>query len=1012
MRAWSLKGRAVAGFALAFGVLLAAMLIASRSTDRLILGSRSVAYTQEVLTELRTARSLLHEAESSLRGSLLTADPKFLEAYAAAVRHLHPQIVRIEALTAREAPQRGRVRRLEARINEKLGWNSRAIGALKERGQEAARTVLLSAQAGRMTNEIQQELNGIEREEQELLALRTAEAESRVRSTLLILAAGALLQFALLFALYSAMSRDAAERLRTAERMRQQLSFTAAITDNLGEGVCALDPGGRLTFMNPAAQAMLGWKEEDLLGTDIHGAIHSGTVHGTKVPASECPLLGVLQSGEKFQSTDDVFTRRDGTVFPAEYVSSPFRRDGRIVGAVVAFRDISERKRTEAELVERAQQAVFGSAVGAALTKAETLPKALGQCAEAMVRHLGAATASLWTLDESENVLELQGSAWANRPLFGPDARVPVGEFRIGAIARDRRPALLDLAAGQEREDDKDWARREGMVAFAGYPLVVEDRLVGVMAMFATRPLTESALNALVSVADEIALGIDRARASQALRASEALTRAVVDNMMEALIIVDEKIIVRAMNPAAARIFGYAAEELVGRPLALLVPESVTEDPFFFLREARRRALGRVTEWEGRRKNGAVFPFELALFEFQTPEGRRFGGSIRDISERREVERLKKEFVSTVSHELRTPLTSIRGSLGLLAGGVLGELPPQAAEVMAVAERNVVRLVRLINDILDLERFDTGRIEMNFETVALDSVFTRSLEAVRSFADQEGVTIETSPTAARVWGDGDRLVQVLVNLLSNAVKFSPRGSAVELSASQEAGWAQVRVRDRGRGIPSSFRGALFERFRQVEASDARQKGGSGLGLAICKAIVEQHGGSIGVESEEGRGSEFWFRVPDSPAAGQDLTPPPAVERISAGGPDVLVVEDDLVLLDILERQLVQAGFLVRRAVTGEQAIAMARLRPPSLIVLDVSLPRGDGFEVVAALRREPRLAGLPVLVHTMHDLTFQQRERLTLGPTRFLTKSRCTDAEFCAAAREMAGLTAGVVGGA
>jgi PAS domain S-box-containing protein len=870
MRAWSLKGRIVGGFALALGALLVAMFTVSRSTQRLILGSRNVASTQEALAELRTMRSLLQEAESALHDSILTAEPKSLEVYTAAVRHLHPQMVRVAALTAEELSQPGRLRLLETRIDEKLDWNARTIAELKERGQDAARAMLLSDEPGRLNNEIQSELNGVEREEQQLLALRTAEAEPHIRSTLVVLAAGAFLQFALLFALYYAMSRDAAHRTSTAERMRQQLSFTAAITDNLGEGVFALDRDGRLTFMNPAAQAMLGWKEEDLVGRDVHGAIHFQTLDGAKVPNSECPVLGVLRSGEKFRNLDDAFTRRDGTVFPVEYVSTPFRRHGRIEGAVVAFRDIAERRQTEAELVERADQALFGAAVGAALTKAETLPKALMQCAEAMVRHLGAATASLWTLAENEKVLDLQGSAWARRPLFGPDARVPVGEFRIGAIARDRRPALLDLTAGQEREDDKDWARREGMVAFAGYPLVVEDRLVGVMAMFAMRPLTETALHALASVADEIALGIDRARASEALRASEARSRAVVDNMMEALIIVDDKIIVRAMNPAAGRIFGYAAEELLGQPLALLVPESMMDDPALFLREAKRRSLGRITEWEGRRKNGAIFPFELSLFVFETPEGRRFGGSIRDISERREVERLKKEFVSTVSHELRTPLTSIRGSLGLLAGGVLGELPPRAAEVMAVAERNVVRLVRLVNDILDLERFDTGRIEINFETVALDSIFTRSLEAVRGFADQEGVTLEALPTDARVWGDSEKLVQVLVNLLSNAVKFSPRGSTVQFSASQEKGWSQVRVRDQGRGIPSSFRGALFERFRQAEASDARQKGGSGLGLAICKAIIEQHGGSIGVESEEGNGSVFWFRLPDSPAAiGQD-----------------------------------------------------------------------------------------------------------------------------------------------
>ncbi len=820
-----------------------------------------------------------------------------------------------------------------------------------------------------------------------------------------VLAGGALLQFVVFLSVYSAMGRDMADRVASAERLRQQLSFTAAITDNLGEGVYALDREGRLTFMNPAARTMLGWTEEELLGKDMHGAMHFQRHDGTPFPASECPVIGVLRTGERFHDTGDVFTRKNGTVFSVEYVSSPFRLDDRVTGAVIAFQDITERKKTEVELLDRANQAVFGAAVGAALTKAETLPTALGQCAEAMVFHLGAAMASIWTLSPTEKILELQGSAWARRPLFGPEARVPVGEFRVGQIARDRKPALIDLTAGQEREDDKDWARREGMVAFAGYPLVVEDRLVGVMAMFAMRPLTESALHALASVADEIALGIDRARAAEALRGSEARTRAVVDHLMEGLIVVDEKTIVRDMNPAAERIFGYTAAELLGRHLTALVPETVGQDPLKFLREAHRRALGRITQWEGRRKNGEVFPFELSLFEFRTPEGRRLGGSIRDISQSREVERLKKEFVSTVSHELRTPLTSIRGSLGLLAGGVLGKLPPEAVEVVAVAERNVVRLVALINDILDLERLDTGRIEMRFETVTLASVFTRSLEAVSAFAVQEGILLESASTPGEVWGDGDRLVQVIVNLLSNAVKFSPRGGVVRLSATSNAGWAEVRVTDQGRGIPASFREAIFERFRQVEASDARQKGGSGLGLAICKSIIEQHGGSVGVESEEGRGSTFWLKLPVSP---------PRTRAVSAGlpaelrpKPEVLLVEDDLALLDVMDRQLQQAGLFVRHATTGEQAIGLARARAPNLLVLDVSLPRGDGFDVIEALRREPLLADLPVLVYTVADLSAQQRERLKLGPTRFLTKTRSTDEEFRAQVLAMVGAAAG-----
>ena len=270
----------------------------------------------------------------------------------------------------------------------------------------------------------------------------------------------------------------------------------------------------------------------------------------------------------------------------------------------------------------------------------------------------------------------------------------------------------------------------------------------------------------------------------------------------------------------------------MGRPLALLVPESREGGPAPVPAGGQaRRASDRITEWEGRRKNGEVFPFELALFEFQTPRGapvrRQRPRHLGEARGRALEEGVRLDREPRVAHSADVDPGFPADSSPEASWESFRPRPPRSWRSPSATSCG---LVRLINDILDLERYDTGRIEMNFETVALDSVFTRSLEAVRSFADQEGVTLETSPASAKVRGDGDRLVQVLVNLLSNAVKFSPRGSTVHLSASREEGWSQVSVLDQGRGIPASFRAAIFERFRQVEASDARQKGnGAGPG---------------------------------------------------------------------------------------------------------------------------------------------------------------------------------------
>jgi PAS domain S-box-containing protein len=352
------------------------------------------------------------------------------------------------------------------------------------------------------------------------------------------------------------------------------------------------------------------------------------------------------------------------------------------------------------------------------------------------------------------------------------------------------------------------------------------------------------------------------------VRVSEARHRALLEHMIGGMITFDEKSRIESVNPAAERMFGYREEELVGRSLAVLLADAPDSAPEAFLRDLHRAAIGRMTEPWGRRKNGELFATEAALFEFAAPEGRRFACNFQDISERREVDRLKSEFVSTVSHELRTPLTSIRGSLGLLAAGVLGDLSPQVRDIVRLAERNTVRLTALINDILDFERLESGRVQMQIADVDLQPLFEQSLDSVRPVADERRIALHGSPTGLRLRADADRVVQILINLLSNAIKFSPPGREVRVWAEQkDKAWVRVLVKDQGQGIPDSHQQRIFERFAQVETSDKRDKGGTGLGLAICKAIVEHHGGRIGVDSEPGVGSTFWFEIPAAASAG-------------------------------------------------------------------------------------------------------------------------------------------------
>jgi signal transduction histidine kinase len=231
-------------------------------------------------------------------------------------------------------------------------------------------------------------------------------------------------------------------------------------------------------------------------------------------------------------------------------------------------------------------------------------------------------------------------------------------------------------------------------------------------------------------------------------------------------------------------------------------------------------------------------------------------------AELRESERLKDEFISVVGHELRTPLTSIRGSLGLLQAGLLGELPHEAGEMVALAVTNTDRLVRLINDVLDIERMDAGRMELELVPVKASELVRQAAQIVQVTATQSKVTFELEvEDGLTVSVDADRVIQVLVNLLGNAVKFSDRWSVVTVTARSDSGHALFEVKDTGRGIPIELQHTIFERFRQVDASDARDKGGSGLGLAIALGIVEHHGSRIWVESRPGKGSTFSFTLP-------------------------------------------------------------------------------------------------------------------------------------------------------
>jgi signal transduction histidine kinase/CheY-like chemotaxis protein len=355
------------------------------------------------------------------------------------------------------------------------------------------------------------------------------------------------------------------------------------------------------------------------------------------------------------------------------------------------------------------------------------------------------------------------------------------------------------------------------------------------------------------------------------------------------------------------------------------------------------------------------------------------------LTERSQLDLLKDEFISTVSHELRTPLTSIRGALGLLSSGVIGDVDAKALNLLRIAVTNTDRLIRLINDILDLERMESGRAPLQIRRCSLRDLAHQAIETMTPMADSHIVHLElvpstvaqaATPEALFFDGDADRILQVLTNLLSNAIKFSPTASTVRIHTDATTDAILLKVVDEGRGIPTEKLDTIFDRFQQVEPSDARQKGGTGLGLAICRSIVQQHSGSIWAQRNLGVGTSLYVMLPRTARSTDIPVPSSLPEALAARGEGVILVcDDDAGIRTIVSEHLGRQGYTVIEAESGDQALVMAAEHQVEAILLDLYMPGLSGWETLQRLRKNPVTANIPVVVLSV--LSSSLRPQLT-----------------------------------
>lgn len=480
------------------------------------------------------------------------------------------------------------------------------------------------------------------------------------------------------------------------------------------------------------------------------------------------------------------------------------------------------------------------------------------------------------------------------------------------------------------------------------------------------------------------------ARARQMSVRQNAMFDGAVDGMM--LLDADGNMV--RINPSIVRMFGYSREELIGKhntqlmdnPVDLATSKAWLEQVGI----AGIHGAGRKQEFTGRRRNGTTFPTEVAISRVSDDEDRRYVAAVRDITAFKHAEQLKNEFVSTVSHELRTPLTSIAGSLGLLTAGAVGPLDEKASRLIGIAHNNCQRLIRLINDMLDIEKIESGKMTFAEEEVDVGALIEWTVSANRGFADAEQVTLATQCPSDRVLvrGDADRLEQLLTNLVSNAIKHSPRNETVEVVASIDDGRVAIAVMDRGPGIPEDFRDRIFGKFAMADSSDSRTKGGTGLGLSIAREIARKHGGKLAFEDRPGGGTIFRTELPMLTM----LAPQPKPTRSL---PVVLHVDDDRDCLSIVASAFEDRAQVVTVASLDEARRAIASSDFDGAII-DIGLRDGNGGSLIEVLRQ--RHPEIPVVLFSAIDELHSE-----YGANAVLIKSRSSLDDLVAATMDLLG---------
>ena len=671
-------------------------------------------------------------------------------------------------------------------------------------------------------------------------------------------------------------------QLKQAEQM---LELQAVITRNMAEGICLVRADNAvIVYANPKFEQMFGYDFDELNGKDV-SILNYPSESLNPEDVYQAIRSAVLQGGEFSYEVHNV--KKDGTEFWCTATCSVFQHPEYGDVLVAVQQDITDRKLAQAALLQKSRQENLLWTITQAIRQSLDLNAILNTAVSEVKQTLQVDRAAIYrfTPDWSGDfVVESVDPQWVklvgcNIHKFCED--VYLQETQGGRFRNHETFAIADIAAAGLHPCHIQLLQQFQAQAYMAVPIFSGEFLWGLLIVYqntAPRDWQSWEIELLEQISSQLAIAIqqsqlytqlhielqERQQATAVIREAERRWRSLLENVQLIVVGLDASGTVNYINPFFVTITGYTNEEVLGNNwFENFLPSSSkqsTENDFLQILTHNAHPYYRNVILT---KSGEERFIAWNNTTLQDADGTIIGNiSIgEDITERNKIEQIKDEFIGIVSHELRTPLTAIQMSLGLLKTGIYDKKPEKSRRMIEIALLDTNRLVNLVNDILDLERLESGRAFLDKTLCNAADLMQQAVDGIQAIAAQHQISLIVTPSDAQVWAAADAILQTLTNLLSNAIKFSPADAAIYLSAKNQPDCVLFQVRDRGRGIPADKLELVFGRFQQVDASDSREKGGTGLGLPICRSIIERHGGKIWVESIFGEGSTFLFTLP-------------------------------------------------------------------------------------------------------------------------------------------------------